>query len=411
MQEAICPGGENNRFSCPVRLEPPGEVPILAMRHIAAKSLGDTPRMTEKIDCAVIGAGAIGLAIAREMALRGHEVIVLEETDVIGSDTSSRNSEVVHAGIYYDAGTLKAKLCVEGRKMLYDYFASHGIEHARCGKLIVAAETGQIAALEKLKAKGEANGVTGLRLIDGREAVALEPNLKAAAALVSPDSGIMDSHRLMLAYQGDLEDRGGMVAFKSPVWGGRLDGATKVIQVHGAEPMELACDIVINSAGLGAQALASSFEFVPPATIPPRYLAKGNYFTLNGRAPFKGLVYPVPEPGGLGVHLTLDLGGQARFGPDVEWVETIDYAVDPGRADKFYAAIRAYWPALADGALQPGYAGVRPKVSGPGEPAGDFVIQGPASHGVAGLVNLYGMESPGLTASLAIARHVAGLLD
>ena len=367
--------------------------------------------MTEKIDCAVIGAGAIGLAIAREMALRDHEVIVLEETDVIGSDTSSRNSEVVHAGIYYDAGTLKAKLCVEGRAMLYDYFASHGIAHNRCGKLIVAAGKGQIAYLETLKAKGEANGVTDLRLLDGAQTQELEPNIKAAAALSSPSSGIMDSHRLMLAYQGDLEDRGGMIAFKSPVWGGRLAGGTKIIQVHGAEPMELACDIVINSAGLGAQALASSFDFVPPATIPPRYLAKGNYFTLGGRAPFTRLVYPVPEPGGLGVHLTLDLGGQARFGPDVEWVETIDYAVDPARADRFYAAIRAYWPALADGALQPGYAGVRPKVSGPGEPAGDFVIQGPASHGVDGLVNLYGMESPGLTASLAIARHVAELLD
>lgn len=367
--------------------------------------------MTEKIECAVIGAGAIGLAIAREMALRGHEVIVLEETDVIGSDTSSRNSEVVHAGIYYDAGTLKARLCVEGRERLYDYFASHGIAHARCGKLIVATDAAQAGALEKLKAKGEANGVEGLRLIDGTAAMALEPALRAAAALVSPDSGIMDSHRLMLAYQGDLEDKGGMIAFKSPVWGGRLEGGAKVIRVHGAEPMELACDIVINSAGLGAQALASSFEFVPPDSIPPRHLAKGNYFTLNGRAPFKRLVYPVPEPGGLGVHLTLDLGGQARFGPDVEWVEKIDYAVDPARAARFYAAIRAYWPALADNALQPGYAGVRPKVSGPGEPAGDFVIQGPETHGVDGLVNLYGMESPGLTASLAIARHVAGLLE
>ncbi len=367
--------------------------------------------MTERIECAVIGAGAIGLAIAREMARRGREVIVLEETDVIGSDTSSRNSEVVHAGIYYDKDSLKAKLCVEGREMLYDYFASHGIEHARCGKIIVAADAAQIPRLETLKAKGEANGVDDLELIDGAQALALEPNLNAAAALLSPSSGIMDSHRLMLAYQGDLEDRGGMVAFLSPVWGGRMENGSKVVQVHGDEPMELACDIVINSAGLGAQALSSSFEFVPPESIPPRYLAKGSYFTLTGRAPFSRLVYPVPEPGGLGVHLTLDLGGQARFGPDVEWVESIDYNVDPARADTFYAAIRTYWPDLRDGALQPGYAGVRPKVSAPGEPAADFIIQGPETHGVDGLVNLYGMESPGLTASLAIARHVAGLLD
>jgi L-2-hydroxyglutarate oxidase LhgO len=367
--------------------------------------------MTEKIECAVIGAGAIGLAIAREMAMRGREVIVLEETDTIGSDTSSRNSEVVHAGLYYDKGSLKAKLCVEGRERLYEYFESHGIEYRRCGKLIVATDEGQSAHLEVIKAKGEASGVTDLRLLDRAETLAMEPNLRAAAALLSPSSGIMDSHRLMLAYQGDLEDKGGMVAFKSPVWGGTMKDGMKVIQVHGAEPMELACDIVINSAGLGAQALSSSFEFLPADSVPPRYLAKGNYFTLAGKAPFSRLVYPVPEPGGLGVHLTLDLGGQARFGPDVEWVEKIDYAVDPTRAERFYAAIRTYWPALADGALQPGYAGIRPKVSPPGTPAGDFIIQGPETHGVDGVVTLYGMESPGLTASLAIATHVAGLLD
>jgi len=367
--------------------------------------------MTEKIECAVIGAGAIGLAIARELALRGKEVIVLEETDAIGSDTSSRNSEVVHAGIYYEKDSLKARLCVEGRHMLYDFFAAHGVEHKRCGKLIVAATETQIADLEILKAKGEMNGVDDLELIDAAQAKALEPNLKAAAALRSPSSGIMDSHRLMLAYQGALEDNGGMIAFLSPVWGGHMADGQKVIKVHGDEPMELACDIVVNSAGLGAQALGSSFEFVPPETIPPRYLAKGNYFTLTGRTPFSRLVYPVPEPGGLGVHLTLDMGGQARFGPDVEWIDEIDYDVDPSRAGKFYGAIRAYWPGLPDGALQPGYAGVRPKVSGPGEPAADFVIQGPETHGVDGLVNLYGMESPGLTASLAIAKHVAGLLD
>ncbi|MBT3359846.1 MAG: NAD(P)/FAD-dependent oxidoreductase [Rhodospirillales bacterium] len=366
--------------------------------------------MTESIQCAVIGAGAIGLAIAREMAMRGIEVIVLEESDAIGSDTSSRNSEVVHAGIYYPTDTLKAKLCVEGRDQLYEYFESHGVGYDRCGKLIVATDDAQIGRLEAIKAKAEANGVSDLQWLDGAQAVAMEPNLKAKAALFSPSSGIMDSHRLMLAYQGDLEDNGGMVAFLSPVWGGRLENGAKVISVHGDEPMDLACDIIINSAGLGAQALSTSLEFLPQDTIPARYLAKGTYFTLTGRAPFSRLVYPIPEDGGLGVHLSLDLGGQARFGPDVEWIDEIDYDVDPARADIFYSAIRTYWADLEDGALQPGYTGVRPKVSPQGAPDADFVIQGPETHGVAGLVNLYGMESPGLTASIAIARHVADML-
>ncbi len=367
--------------------------------------------MTESIDCAVIGAGAIGLAIARALALRGHEVIVLEETDTIGSDISSRNSEVIHAGIYYPAGSLKARLCVAGREMLYTYCAERGVEHKRCGKLIVASDDGQIPKLEDLRQKAKANGVDNLEWLDAAEINNMEPAVRAVAALHSPSSGIMDSHRLMLAYQGDTEDCGGVIAFKAPVWGGRMEGDAMVIQVHGDEPMELACNIVINSAGLGAQALASSFDFVPPETIPPRYLAKGTYFVLSGRSPFRRLVYPVPEPGGLGVHVTLDLGGQTRFGPDVEWVEEINYDVDPGRADKFYKAIRSYWPDLPDDALQPGYAGVRPKVSAPGEPAADFIIQGSEVHGVKGLVNLYGMESPGLTASLAIAEEVAKRLS
>ena len=351
------------------------------------------------------------MAVAREMAVRGHEVIVLEESDAIGSDTSSRNSEVVHAGIYYPADTLKAKLCVEGRDTLYEYFESHGVGYDRCGKLIVATDEAQVGKLDAIKAKAEANGVNDLEWLDGGQAIALEPNLKAKAALFSPSSGIMDSHRLMLAYQGDLEDRGGMVAFMAPVWGGRTENGAKVISVHGDEPMDLACDIIINSAGLGAQALSTSFEFLPQDSIPPRHLAKGTYFTLTGRAPFSRLVYPIPEEGGLGVHLTLDLGGQARFGPDVEWIDEINYDVDPARADLFYSAIRTYWTDLEDGALQPGYAGVRPKVSAQGEPDADFMIQGPETHGVAGLVNLYGMESPGLTASLAIASHVADLLE
>jgi len=367
--------------------------------------------MTESIQCAVIGAGAIGLAIAREMAIRGHEVIVLEESDAIGSDTSSRNSEVVHAGIYYPSETLKGKLCVEGRDHLYEYFESHGVGYDRCGKLIVATDDAQISKLEAIKVKAEANGLNNLQWLDGAQATAMEPNLKARAALFSPSSGIMDSHQLMLAYQGDLEDNGGMVAFLSPVWGGRLESGVKVISVHGDEPMDLACDIIINSAGLGAQALSTSFEFLPQDTIPPRYLAKGTYFTLTGRAPFSRLVYPIPQDGGLGVHLSLDLGGQARFGPDVEWIYEINYDVDPTRAELFYAAIRTYWADLADGALLPGYTGVRPKVSPQGTPDGDFMIHGPETHGVDGLVNLYGMESPGLTASIAIARHVADMLE
>ena len=363
--------------------------------------------MVEHVDCVVVGAGAIGLAIAREFAVRGREVIVLEESGVIGSDTSSRNSEVIHSGIYYSPDTLKSKLCLKGAEALYRYCADHGVGFDRCGKLIVATEDDQREDLARLRTLAESNGVNDLEWVEGDELHRLEPVLRGSAALLSPSSGIMDTHGLMLAYQGELEDAGGMIAFHSPVWGGRMDGGTKIVQVHGEDPMEIACDILINSAGLGAQALASSWDFLAPETIPERHLAKGSYFTMSGRVPFKRLIYPVPEPGGLGVHLTLDLGGQARFGPDVEWVEEIDYNVDPARAEDFYARIRRYWPDLPDGVLEPGYAGIRPKVTGPGQTAGDFVIQGPEVHGVAGLFNLYGIESPGLTSSLAIADVVA----
>ncbi len=363
--------------------------------------------LLEKIECAVVGAGVIGLAIARRLAMDGREVVILEETDAIGSSTSSRNSEVVHAGIYYPRDSLKARLCVEGRKRLYAYMDERGIAYRRCGKLIVATTEAQLGALQTLRGRAEANGVDDLRWIEGDEVHALEPELRGVAALASPSSGIFDTHGLMLSYRGEAEDAGAMIAFKSPVVGGRIVGDGILIEVGGAEPMEIACDILVNSAGLGAQGLSRRIEGIPADTIPPLYFAKGNYFTLAGRAPFRHLIYPVPESAGLGIHLTLDLGGQARFGPDVEWIETLDYDVDPARSATFYEAIRRYWPGLKDGALQTGYAGIRPKVHAPDEPARDFIIQGPADHGVPGYVALYGMESPGLTASLAIADVVA----
>ena len=366
--------------------------------------------MSERVGAVVAGAGIVGLAIARALARTGREVLVLEAADAIGTETSSRNSEVVHAGIYYPKDSLKARLCVRGRRLLYDYCASHGVPVSRLGKLIVATSETEARALDGIAAKAWANGVEDLRPIGAAEAMALEPALTCTAALLSPSTGIVDSHRLMLAYQGDAEDAGAMVAFHAPILSGRPTGAGWSLEVGGAEPMRLDCDLLVNAAGLGAVALAGRLEGLAADAIPPAYLCKGSYYSLAGRSPFGHLIYPVPEHAGLGVHLTLDLGGQARFGPDTEWVERIDYAVDIARADGFYAAIRRYWPGLPDGALQPGYAGMRPKISGPHEPAADFRIDGPARHGLAGLVNLFGIESPGLTASLAIAEHVADLV-
>ena len=376
----------------------------------AGGNLAARAGMTDSIDCAVIGAGVIGLAVARELALRGREVIVIEAADAIGSGISSRSSEVIHAGIYYEPGSLKARLCVEGRERLYDYCAQRGIDHRRCGKLIVAAEETEIAALQGLLERARANGVGDLEWLDGPEARALEPGLKAAAAFLSPSSGIFDTHAYMLALQGDAEAAGAVVAFRSPVRGGHVGPKHKVVEVGGVEPMELACRNLVNSAGLGAQGVAAVLDGLPQATIPARRLAKGSYFTLNGPCPFSRLVYPVPEEAGDGIHLTMDLDGHARFGPNAEWVDEIDYDVDEGLAGVFYKAIRRYWPALEDGTLSPGYAGVRPKVQAPGGPRADFIIQGADTHGIDGLVNLYGIESPGLTASLAIAEYVADLL-
>lgn len=360
----------------------------------------------ESVDCVVIGAGVVGLAVARALALAGREVIILEAAEGIGTETSSRNSEVIHAGIYYPKGSLMARTCVEGRRLLYAYCAEHGVPHRNCGKLIVATNAQESELLQSIKGRAEANGVEGMQLLSGNAATQLEPNLRCTAALLSPATGIVDSHSYMLALQGDAEDRGAMLALHSPVTAGRVAGGGVELEAGGAEPMHLRCRLVINAAGLHAPDLARKIAGLPSDKIPTAYYAKGNYFTLTGRSPFSRLIYPVPVPGGLGVHITVDLGGQAKFGPDVEWIAGIDYTVDPHRADKFYAAVRKYWPALKDGALQPGYAGIRPKIVPPGAPAQDFTIQGPAEHGVPGLVNMFGIESPGLTASLALAEQV-----
>jgi L-2-hydroxyglutarate oxidase LhgO len=361
----------------------------------------------DKVECVVVGAGVVGLAVARALALAGREVVILEAEDAIGTHTSSRNSEVIHAGIYYPKGSLKARACVEGRRRLYAYCEERGVPFRRCGKLIVAASQAQEEELRSIRAKAHANGVTDVVEIPAAQAMRMEPALRCVAALHSPSTGIIDSHALMLAYLGDAEAAGAMLGLKSALTNVRvLDSG---FEIH-SEGTKIRSKILVNSAGLRAPGVARLMQGFPADRIPPEYYAKGNYYSLAGRAPFSRLVYPVPEPGGLGVHVTLDLAGQARFGPDVEWVDHIDYAVDPRRAERFYAAIRRYWPALPDGALAPGYAGIRPKISGPKAPAADFVVQGPAQHGLAGLVNLFGIESPGLTASLALADDVAAIL-
>lgn len=368
--------------------------------------------MTETVDTVVVGAGVVGLAIARALALAGREVIVLEAADSIGTETSSRNSEVIHAGIYYPPGSLKAKFCVEGRDKLYRFAAEHGVPHRRCGKLIVATDESQRPGMAKLKEIAAKNGAGDLAWLSAEEAKAMEPALACIGALHSPMTGIVDSHAFMLALQGDAEDRGAMLAFMSPVTGGHVGHNSIEIEVGGADPMRLRCRTLVNSAGLHAQRLSHALDGLNPETVPPAYLAKGNYYVLTGvKPPFSRLIYPAPEQAGLGIHVTLDLAGQMRFGPDVEWVNEIAYDVDPKRAEVFYAAIRSYWPGLPDGALAPGYSGMRPKLQKPGEPAKDFLIQGPRETGIPGLINLYGIESPGLTSALAIADHVAGLLE
>jgi L-2-hydroxyglutarate oxidase LhgO len=364
----------------------------------------------DEVDCVVIGAGVVGLAVARGLALAGREVMVLEAANAIGTGTSSRNSEVIHAGIYYPQGSLKARLCVQGKQLLYAYCAERGIGHSRCGKLLVATQPGQVAQLQGIIDKAAANGVPDLVLLTREQARALEPQLECIAAVHSPSTGIVDSHAFMLALQGDLENAGGVVALNSPLR--HAECGRDAIVLIANDGTRLRAKTVVNAAGLQAPALAGHFQGLAQGHVPTAYFAKGNYFTLSGRSPFNRLIYPVPEAAGLGVHLTLDLGGQAKFGPDVEWVDSPDdLLVDAARGDAFYAEVRKYWPALPDGALQPGYAGIRPKLQAPGAPALDFMIQGPEQHGVAGLVNLFGIESPGLTSALALSAHVALMLQ
>ena len=357
----------------------------------------------EKVDAVVIGAGVVGLAVARALALAGREVVILEAEDAIGTHTSSRNSEVIHAGIYYPMGSLKARACVEGKRLLYEYCKSHGVPFRNCGKLIVATDASQEIELLSIKKKAHDNGVTDVDFVSRRQIREWEPELSCVAGLYSPSTGIIDSHALMLAYLGDAESHGAALALRSPILGGEVTGDGIVVHTN---DMTLQTGVLVNSAGLRAPSVAKTIEGMKKEFIPGEFYAKGNYYSLNKKSPFRRLVYPVPEPGGLGVHVTLDLAGQARFGPDVEWVDRIAYEVDPKRAERFYAAIRRYWPALPDGALLPGYAGIRPKTAGPAEPAPDFEIQGPSKHGVPGLVHLFGIESPGLTASLALAAMV-----
>ena len=361
------------------------------------------------VDCVVAGAGVVGIAIARALAMAGREVIVVDAAGGIGTETSARNSEVVHAGIYYPQGSLMARLCVEGRRKLYAYCAERGVPVRNCGKLIVATSQEESGRLPAILARAQANDVEGMRLLTAAEARALEPELACTSALLSSTTGIVDSHAYMLALQGDAESHGATFVFRSPVQSGQVRNGGVEIVVGGEAPMALQCRLLVNSAGLQAPALAKAIRGLPSRFVPTPYYAKGNYFMLEGRSPFSRLIYPVPVPGGLGVHLTLDMGGQTRFGPDVQWIDSIDYSVDPARGAAFYAAVRRYWPGLRDGALAPGYSGIRPKIGPASDPSHDFVVQGQDVHGVCGLINLFGIESPGLTAAISIGDLVCRL--
>jgi len=362
-------------------------------------------------DSVVVGAGAVGLACGYVLARRGLSVLVLEKERAIGQGVSSRNSEVIHAGLYYPTGSLKARFCVEGRRALYAFVESHKVAYRKCGKFVVATEAGEVERLEAIRRQGEVNGVEGLTLMTAAQAIALEPELRAAAALASAESGILDSHGYMLALQGEIEDRGGVVVTAAP-----FERATPLepggfsIQTGGEAPASLTARLLVTAPGLAAQAVAARIEGVPADAIPALHYGKGVYFRLRGRAPFDRLIYPPPIQGALGTHYRKDLGGQAVFGPDLAYVDAEDYTVDPARADSFYGQVRRFWPGLPDGVLDPDYAGLRPKIHGPGEPQPDFRLDGAEIHGVPGLIALFGIESPGLTSSLAIGEAVASRL-
>lgn len=367
--------------------------------------------VVSSFDCVVIGAGVIGLGVARALALKGREVLVLEKNEYIGMETSSRNSEVIHAGIYYAPGSLKARLCVEGRRRLYDFCEARGVAYQKTGKLIVATHEGQLGDLHAILQNGLANGVFDLRLVESGEAKEMEPHLTCIAAIHSPSSGIIDTHALMLALQGEAESKGALFAFGAKVERIILTSKGFTLEIGGRERTTLTCNALVNAAGLYAVPVAEKIIGLPNQFIPKARFAKGNYFRLSGPSPFRRLIYPIPQPGGLGIHVTHDLAGQARFGPDVEWIDEIEYAVDSSRATQFYTAIRRYWPQLPDGALQADYAGIRPKIEMNGEIQNDFIISGPAGHSVADLVNLFGIESPGLTCVLSLADEVVARLQ
>ena len=362
--------------------------------------------MTDFLDCVVVGAGVVGLAIGRSLALAGREVVVLEAEAEIGMHTSSRNSEVIHAGLYYGTDTLKAKLCVRGKHLLYDYCKAHHVPVNRIGKLIVATGVREVARLRAIREQGEKNGVMDLRIMGAHEARELEPVVVCEAAMLSPSTGIIDSHALMLSLQGEIEAHGGYVVTNTRVTSIRPIAGGFNLAIEGSDD-RIACKALINSAGLFGDEVANAIEGFPRNARFPVHYAIGHYYTYQGTSPFHHLVYPVPVDGGLGIHATNDMGGSARFGPDVEWVERIDYNFDDSRKDRFVNAIRRYYPQLDESKLSPAYTGIRPKLAGPGESPRDFVIQGAETHGLPGLVNLFGIESPGLTASLAIGEYVA----
>ena len=363
-----------------------------------------------RMEVLVIGGGVVGLAVGRAAARAGHDVVVAEAENAIGTGISSRNSEVIHAGMYYPTGTLRARHCVAGRRMLYRFLEEHGVPHKKCGKLVVATNEAELAKIESIEKQGQINGVEGLEMIGGNAARAMEPELFCIGALLSPETGIIDGHRYMLALRGDIEDRGGAIALSTPVVGAARKNGRWAVRFGGREPGTFEFDAVVNCAGLRAQAVARTMDDYPAARVPRLVLGKGNYFACAGKPAFTRLIYPTPIEGGLGVHVTLDLAGRMRFGPDVEWVEEENYAVNPARAQVFYDRIKTYWPALPEGALLPDYSGIRPKITGKGEGQADFLIDAPAQHGLPGLVQMFGIESPGLTSSLSLAEEVVGYL-